>query len=254
MRTKTVITIHRLVWSFLLLGFAGMAAGCAGTAKQPVSESGVAQLSPQLSDEHGWWAVRFKMDRSGGDTRWEKDLLLAHRVIAPLILAHRDEIQLWRFHRRSAGDATGHQFSFLFFTSAETAGHIYRRVHADPLVEQLLSSQRVVAVLTDPLDRNRHPTVGGVSDPNWSTVMQDNWPYYIMGVSRMWLGMIDQVDRELGFEEAPTVENLLVYYEKVNERITQVWQSESYHALLHHLNAIFGYKAMIFHEKSWKSF
>ncbi len=84
--------------------------------------------------------------------------------------------------------------------------------------------------------------------------MQDNWPYYIMGVSRMWLGMIDQVAREIGFEDVPTVENLLAYYEKVNERVTQVWQSESYHALLHHLNAIFGYEAMIFHEKSWKSF
>jgi len=244
----------RLGWFLLILGIAGMATGCAGIAKQPVPESGVAQLSPHLSDENGWWAVRFKMDRSGGHTRWEKDLLIAHRVIAPLIPGYRDEIQLWRFHRRSAGDATGHQFSFLFFASAETAEHIYRRVHADPLVEQLLSSQMVAAVLTDPLDRNRHPAVGGVSDPNWSAIMQDNWPYYIMGVSRMWLGMIDQIAREIGFEDEPTAENLLAYYEKVNERVTQVWQSGSYHALLHHLNAIFGYEVMIFHEKSWKSF
>lgn len=254
MRTKTVITMHRLVWSLLLLGFAGLAAGCAATAEQAAPESGVAKLSPHLPDENRWWAVRFKMDRSGGDTRWEKDLLIAHRVIAPLILAYRDDIELWRFHRRSAGDATGHQFSFLFFASAETAGQIYRRVHADPLVEVLLSSQTVAAVLTDPLDQNRHPTVGGVSDPNWSAIMQDNWPYYIMGVSRMWLGMIDQIARSIGVEEETTGENLLAYYEKVNEEVTRVWQSESYHALLHHLNAIFGYEAMIFHEKSWKSF
>ena len=146
----------------------------------------------------------------------------------------------------SAGDAKGHQFSFLFFASAETAGHIYRRVYADPLVEQLLSSQMVASVLTDPLDRNRHPTVGGVSDPKWSAIMQDNWPYYIMGVSRMWLGMIDEIARKIGVEAETTAENLLAYYEKVNEEVTHVWQSESYHALLHHLNAIFGYEAMIF--------
>jgi len=254
MRTKIFITMPALGWLVLLLGVAGMAAGCVATAKRAVPESGAEQFLPPLSDELGWRAVRFKMDRPGGDTRWEKDLLLAHRVIAPLILAYRDEIQLWRFHRRSAADTTGHQFSFLFFASAETAGHIYRRVHADPLVDRLLSSKMVVAVLTDSLDRNRHPTVGGVSDPSWSALMQDNWPYYIMGVSRMWLGMIDQIDRELGFEEAPTDENLLAHYEKVNEEVTRVWQSESYHALLHHLNAIFGYEAMIFHEKSWKSF
>jgi hypothetical protein len=254
MRTKTGIVMHRLVGFLLLIGFAGMAAGCAATTEPIGPVSDVPQLSPHLSNENGWWAVRFKMDRPGGDTRWEKDLLIAHRVIAPLILAYRNDIELWRFHRRSAGDATGHQFSFLFFASAETAGHIYRRVHADPLVEGLLSSQMVAAVLTDPLDQNRHPTVGGVSDPNWSTVMQDNWPYYIMGVSRMWLGMIDQIAREIGVEEETTDENLLAYYEKVNEGVTRIWQSESYHALLHHLNAIFGYEAMIFHEKSWKSF
>jgi hypothetical protein len=33
-----------------------------------------------------------------------------------------------------------------------------------------------------------------------------------------------------------------------------IWQNESQHALLHHLNAIFGYEAMILREQSWKSF
>ncbi|WP_319522101.1 hypothetical protein [uncultured Desulfosarcina sp.] len=165
MRIKIVIAIPWLGWFLLILGIAGMAAGCAGTANPPVPEPDVAQLSPHLSDENGWWAVRFKIDRPDGDTRWEKDLLIAHRVIAPLILEYRDDIELWRFHRRSAGDATGHQFSFLFFASAETAEHIYRCVHADPLVEQLLSSQLVAAVLTDPLDRNRHPHGRGRQRP-----------------------------------------------------------------------------------------
>jgi hypothetical protein len=33
-----------------------------------------------------------------------------------------------------------------------------------------------------------------------------------------------------------------------------IWQQEGYHALLHHLNAIYGYEALVYWEKRWKSF
>jgi hypothetical protein len=49
------------------------------------------------------------MQRLDGQTRWENDLLIAHQIAAPLLKARRIEIDLWRFHRRSAEDNTGHQ-------------------------------------------------------------------------------------------------------------------------------------------------
>jgi len=253
-RKKSVLVSHR-VTLILMLAIATAAAGCASTAGQtgpPVSVP--AQPPASLAGEYGWWSVRFRMDRSSGKTRWEKDLLIAHRIFAPLILAYHDEIELWRFHRRSAEDEKGHQFSFLFYAPAETATHINRSVRADPLVDQLLASRLVAAVLTDSVRQNVRPAVGDTSDSNWSTVMQDAWPYYMMGVSRMWLEVIDRLAQETGFDDAPTAENLLAHYETVSGAVTRVWQSESQHALLHHLNAIFGYEAMIFHEKSWKTF
>jgi len=250
---KRVLVSHR-VTLILMLAIAAVAAGCASTAGPTGPASVSAQPPESLAGETGWWSVRFRMDRPSGNTRWEKDLLIAHRIIAPLILAYRDEIELWRFHRRSAADERGHQFSFLFFAPAETAANINHRVQADPLANQLLASRIVTAVLTDSVRQNARPAVGDTSDSNWSTVMQDAWPYYMMGVSRMWLEMIDRFAQETGFDDAPTAENLLAHYESVSEAVTRVWQSESQHALLHHLNAIFGYEAMIFHEKSWKTF
>ncbi len=207
-----------------------------------------------VPDGYGWWVVRFRMDRPENKTRWERDLLIAHRITAPLIRAYRADIELWRFHRRSAEDLKGHQFSFLFFASAETAERINRQITSDPLVEQLLSAGVVNRVLTDAVDHNDRQAVGDTSDPSWSAVMQSSWPFYIMGVSRMWLEMIDQVSKKIGLMDAPTFERLLNHYETVNDEVTHIWQNESYHALLHHLNAIFGYEAMIFHEKSWKAF
>ena len=98
------------------------------------------------------------------------------------------------------------------------------------------------------------PKVGDTSDPNWSPVMQNTWPHYIMGVSRMWLGMIDQVSQEREIADSATLGQLLVHYEQVNDAFTHIWQQEGYHALLHHLNAIFGYEALVYWEKRWKSF
>ena len=94
------------------------------------------------------------MDLADGQTRWERDLLIAHRIISPLLMTHGQEIQLWRFHRRSAEDETGHQFSFLFYTSAAQANLINRQVMEDPLKERLLANKLVHEVLTDGVDDN----------------------------------------------------------------------------------------------------
>ncbi|BBO90873.1 hypothetical protein [Desulfosarcina ovata] len=210
---------------------------------------------PQLqSAEEGWWAVRFRMDRPDNETRWEKDLLLAHRIVAPIIAEEEENIGLWRFHRRSNNDAASHQFSFIFYSTAVTADRIYRRVMDDALVTQLLHQGVVQRVVTDALDRNERPAVGDTSDPSWSPVMRNAWPHYIMGVSRMWLAMVDQVSRENGAPESTLETDLLAHYQRVNAEVTRIWQQEGYHALLHHLNAIYGYEPMVYWEKRWKSF
>lgn len=202
----------------------------------------------------GWWRIRFKMARTGDVTHWERDLLIAHRILAPVISRHRDDLGLWRFHRRSAEDDLGHQFSFLFFTSAPTAGTINRQVVDDPLIAQLLAESMLVGVLTDAVDQNARPAVSDTSDPHWSPIMQRTWPYYIMGVSRMWLAMIDELSRAVGTAADADSERLLDHYRTVNRQLTGMWQQEGQHALLHHLNAIFGYEPMMLRETRWQAF
>jgi hypothetical protein len=247
---------------FLCAAIVWLITGCAATpGKLPSDPASPVTLSP-AAQGHGWWSVRFRLDRPEKKTRWERDLLIAHRVAAVLISAHEDDLGLWRFHRRSADDGAGHQFSFLFYTSAETADKINRMVASDPLVEALLSTGVIMQVLTDDIDRNDRPAVSDTSDPKWSPVMQNTWPHFIMGVSRMWLAMIDQISKqisgqistEVGSADGPTVKQLLDHYQLVNKEVTGIWQQEAYHALLHHLNAIYGYEAMVYWEKRWKSF
>ena len=249
-----MITTRSVRWLFLCATVLWLTAGCAATSSQTHSSPPQPVALAPAPEGYGWWFIRFRMDRPAEKTRWERDLLIAHRVAASLISAHEGDIELWRFHRRSAEDGTGHQFSFIFYASAETAGKINRAVLSDPLVEQLLSANAVKDVHTDAVDHNDRPGVGDTSDPKWSPVMKNTWPHYIMGVSRMWLEMIDQISREMGIADDPTMEQLLEHYKQVNDEITHIWQQEGYHALLHHLNAIYGYEAMVYWEKRWKSF
>jgi hypothetical protein len=125
-------------WLFLGTVFLWLTMGCAASVTQiPTGPTPLAEApDPQGS---GWWFVRFKMDRPAEETRWEKDLLVAHRVASPLIAAHEEVIDLWRFHRRSAEDNTGHQFSFLFFTTAGVVDSINQMVLDDPLVRRMLA-------------------------------------------------------------------------------------------------------------------
>ena len=62
----------------------------------------------------------------------------------------------------------------------------------------------------------------------------------------MWLHLIDEI---AAGEEAPpdsaSPEELEAYYQRINETLTGHWQQEGRHALLHHLNALFGYQPLL---------
>ena len=235
------------------------ATGCA--SKQPVHRDAatiVAGLEAKgtIVQEKGWWqaAIRIKQDKGAGDinndTIWQVDLFLAHSVIAPILEKYHDDITLWRFHRRSAADASGHQFSFLFYSSPQVARQVFAEIADSTLLKDAKNHAFITAEIYDDTTKLAHPAICDTSDPNWSTITQNAWPYYIMGVSQMWLTMIDDIikDNPPPAEALTSVNNLIDYYEEVNEVITALWRDEAQHAFLHHLNAIFGYEPMLYYD------
>ena len=67
--------------------------------------------------------------------------------------------------------------------------------------------------------------------------MQRAWPHFIMGVSRLWLELIRELERAGDWPSAPEAR-----YAAISEALDTQWRNEGGHALLHHLNAVFGYK------------
>jgi hypothetical protein len=173
------------------------------------------------ADELGWWQARFHILWGPDETpSWNVDLILAHQIVLPVLQQHQDAIVLWRFHRRAARDEFG----------------LTEAVYDDP------------SVVTQ-------PNIEDAADRHWSDVVRRTWPYYIMGVSRMWLSMIAEIAvRQPAGDHFSTVSELMAFYQEVNTTLSEVWRKEGRHAFLHHLNALFGYEPLIYYEKRMLTF
>lgn len=191
-----------------------------------------------------WWSCKFKLvwpEDVAAD--FAIDLLLAHSVIAPILAEHINNIPYWRFHRRATRNKAGHQFSFLFYSDSETAFTIFSAINQSKVLKRAISSNLVEEVKMDDSDNPQSPHLEDTSDHHWSSALQYNWPAFIMGVSALWLGLIDDamIDSPENFDD---IHELLEQYRHADEKVTDIWQNEGQHALLHHLNAVFGYKRL----------
>jgi hypothetical protein len=239
---------HRLAVGMLSAWFLGLAlCGCATRGAEPHAAPVLGHPTLATRENTFWWACRFKLVWPPGqdaDPDLTADLLLAHAVVQPVLRAYESRITCWRFHRRANRDTAGHQFSFLFYADPETAREIFQKIGESKPLSEALAANMVEKVMVDDPAKPTRPGVGDTSDPHWSPMLQRTWPSFIMGVSCLWLGLIDESMAEVpgGSDE---IHDLLERYRKADARITAIWYQEGQHALLHHLNAIFGYGPML---------
>lgn len=232
--------------SLLLVILMGVLVISCSTHKNPVQIPSKNQISPVLQDAENnyWWRCNFQIIwPDEAEINWEMDLLLAHAVVAPILVEQIDGITYWRFHRRAARDATGHQFSFLFYSKPEVATLIFTEITRSILLQEAYDANLIKLVLIDDPNDRQLPHVEDTSDHNWSPALQRNWPSFIMGASSLWLGLIDDFMQNYP-QDHTDIHQLLQRYQEVDKKISETWRTEGQHALLHHLNAIFGYNPL----------
>ncbi|MGR8981005.1 MAG: hypothetical protein ACU84H_13065 [Gammaproteobacteria bacterium] len=224
-----------ILFPFLLL------AAC--SISKPIPEAVLEPALKQESTAKGWWKASYEIAWPDDQApSWHLDVLLAHRVIAPVLEDYRPAIQLWRFHRRAGRDKAGHRFSFLFYSSPDAAARIFKALRASPVSSRMLSEHRLVRIDYDDPRHNSKPEVQDASDPVWPLMVQKTWPSFIMGASEMWLGLISELSEQLGVNAEPHDEQR---YRDVQTQLSRLWREQGQHPLLHHLNALFGYEEMI---------
>lgn len=203
----------------------------------------------------GWWAIRFRIKwPENKEPSWHIDLLLAHKIIAPVLKQYGNDVSLWRFHRRAARDEEGHQFSFLFYAASETAGRVIDMLQYDTLIKKMKRSKMILQDIYDDPKNIIRPNIEHTSDANWSPVIKKSWPYFIMGVCEMWISIMNEISAGNPLQKTESVKKIAAYYEQMNKTVTGHWREEGGHSLLHHLNAIFGYEPVLVHEVNLRRF
>lgn len=242
-----------LLATFIVLVMA--IAGCATTVKRKAVET-IEPPPAEIASSAGWWSARFRMYWPPEEEPfWHTDLLIAHKIVAPVLLQYKDRIYLWRFHRRATRDRAGHQFSFIFYASAQTAYQVFETLRSNALLSEMAYTGRVIEEVYDNPDRITKPRIKDTSDPNWPSLIQKSWPYYIKGVSQMWLNLITETVADMPTPDAPlSLDEYEELYKEVNATVTSLWENNGRHAFLHHLNALFGYKPIVFYEKRMLNF
>lgn len=225
------LRLPALLCSLLLL------AACSGLQTVEPITAGSGKDRTADSEDPRWRYLRFRLARAeDGSVNSYLDLLLAEQLLAPVVDTHAAQIPLWRFHRRWPEDATGHMFSFIFFAGDGVAEKVRARVEGDPLLGRLEREGHLVEYRTHLADAAHAGDVAATSDRQWPQAIQREWPHFIMGASRMWLGLLRT--------ESARHANLDLHarYRATEAALDAVWLTKGNHAFLHHLSALFGYK------------
>jgi hypothetical protein len=224
---------------FLFLPFLAVLAGC---ATPPLQEAALPLVHPEAV-EGRWHVIYFRYAwPKKSPPRWQLDTLIAHRVVAPVLKRYQRQIALWRFHRRAARDGAGHRLRFIFYADDKVAVSVIRDVETSSLLRALQAGGWVERVKDGDFGAHSDRLLA-TSDPSWPTVVQNTWPYYIMGVSRAWLELIASVEggRTRSIRDAET---LVRRYGSIDDEVSQIWRNYGQHAYVHHLSGVFGYRPL----------
>jgi hypothetical protein len=238
--------IYLLMTSLLLSACSSMV-----QVQQPQAGKADTTARTAAGQEKGWWSVRFPITwPEGAEVSWYMDAFLAHKIMKPVLDQYRKDIDLWRFHRRAARDGAGHQFSFIFYSEPAVAEAIYKAIRGDRQVRQVQAMGLIKEVSYQNTATNKQPLIENTSDKSWSLPVQRSWPYFIMGVSEMWLRLIDElVQQDIAKVSFSNYQDVLSFYAGIEKKVDDTWRDEGGHALLHHLNALFGYQDTIVTER-----
>jgi len=241
-------------YSVVLLFFLMFAGGCASVmhespAKDDATLDSVTDIaiSTDSANDMGWWQVGFHRSIAADDEPlWHLDALIAYEVVKPIL--EQQQFRLWRFHRRAAPDASGHQFSFIFYAPRSTGEQIYQAIKTHHLVRELQQENLVERLSFFNINGDARSNIEDTSDKNWPVELQKAWPAFIMGVSQTWLNLVNEFARQVPAENSGLAAQF-ERFEQINSRINSVWEMEGGHAFLHHLNALFGYQELYIIER-----
>ena len=226
---------------FLMVACCLVSLSCSNGRRSPIFV-GTPVAHNVVTERHCWRALRIQLEwKRGTEADGTAHLLLADQVVRPVLESKSGEVLLWRVHRRAKRDESGNQFSVLLFGEPNRVAHILKRIQEHPLVQRMQRQGLIVGIREE---LGRSGELSAMSDPSWPKELQLAWPSFAMGASQVWLELLNQHTGDSRPSQAEELEELLRYYEGVEDKLTENWREFGKHAFLHHLSAIFGYEKL----------
>lgn len=193
----------------------------------------------------GWWKIQFIVAYKNEEknARWHIDPLIAFEILKKILARNKRQIQYWRFHRVNDPVAfNGHQFNFIFYCDQPVAGKIYESIKKNILIKKLKKNRDIVKIVY-PDRRKLHSRIEDQSEQNWDPLVQRAWPRYAMGLSEMWLELVELVRQEIDFEEAESnIDTLISSYKEAENKLDSIWRENGGHAILHMAHSVMGWE------------
>jgi len=210
-----------------------------------------------------WHRINFKI-KLGQNTKakFYIDLIIIDLLIYPTIKKFEDIIELWSFHRsfHAEDEKEGQRLKFNFYTTKEEAKEIldfvknnefYTIIKNNFLDTNYLKEINLEFIGTEENSKK----IEAISDREWPLEIQKSWPYYIRGVCKMLITMIESIKINKSVQISKNnSEKLGEYYEDIEKELNKKWFEKGSHAFFHHLWGVFGYTPLrlIFASKNRK--
>ncbi|WP_428355583.1 hypothetical protein [Methyloprofundus sp.] len=235
------MTLHKILslgsFKILMLFFLPLLNACTHTV-MPVRKSPQSAELIRNDPDKAWYAARLSFNWEQGQVPdWYLGTLIAGEVIAPLLPQYVQQITCWRVHRRAVRDQTGHVFSFIFYSSKASAALIYQQLKENKVLAELQARQRIIKISYDLPAVGAPSLLADTSDPVWPATMRASWPYFMMGASQMWMVQLQNIK-----DETTEIDAVEQRYQTIQNKLTEQWQEQGQHALIHHLSALYAYQ------------
>jgi hypothetical protein len=209
----------------------------------------------ESKSEYIWANVFFRIAwPENSDPLWHIDLLIAHKILNPIMKRFESKFLSWQFHRRADRDSRGHEFTFSFFASKDLVLELYSLIEQDLILREMQDKGYIIETIFDDVTNRQLSGIDDKSNKNWPNPLRVSWPHFMTGVSKMWLALIDEVLRNQVTEKLRSIDDNVSLYRDINKSINKMWQDTGQHAFLHYLNAIFGYTPVIIQGKYLTNF
>lgn len=179
------------------------------------------------------------------------DSIIHYILAAEVFSKYINKVELWRFSRYSYNFDDVIIMKFKFYCEKVIFDRIKPKILDDAIVKKLEKEGLIKIGIEKATESNKK--IGSDRDDNWPYLISESWPYFINGLSRMWLRMI-LVEKEKYLRENYINNNiremdlfkLFTVYKVIKENVVDNWIKWGSHAICHHANALFGYHPIRF--------